>query len=157
MTYDDVEILGMIGTADASEIRPPSGPVIDADYTALFAKAHEEGGFDRVLIGYGSGWSEGTQVAAFAAAHTERLGLLIAHRPGVVHPTLDQFSGGRVALNIVTGSSNVEQRREGDYVPHDERYARTDEYLTILRSLWDTRGTHDFEGVYYRFEGATPQ
>lgn len=163
--YDDVEILGMIGTADGSEIRPASGPVIDADYTARFAQAHEEGGFDRVLIGYGSGWSEGTQVAAYAAAHTERLGLLVAHRPGVVHPTLasrtfttlDHFSKGRVALNIVTGSSNVEQRREGDYVPHDERYARTDEYLQILRGAWDTPGPRDFDGTYYRFEGFTPQ
>lgn len=163
--YTDVEILGMIGTADGSEIRPATGPVVDPDYTARFARAHEEGGFDRILIGYGSGWAEGNQVAAFAAAHTERLGLLIAHRPGVVHPTLaartfttlDQFSRGRVALNIVTGSTNAEQRREGDYVPHDERYARTDEYLQILRTLWDTRGTHDFEGIYYRFEGATPQ
>jgi alkanesulfonate monooxygenase len=163
--YDDVEILGMIGTADASEIRPNRGPVIDPDYTARFARAHEDGGFDRVLIGYGSGWAEGTQVAAYAAAHTERLGLLVAHRPGVVHPTLaartfttlDHFSRGRVALNIVTGSSNVEQRREGDYVPHDERYARTDEYLTILRDLWDHEGPRDHEGSYYRFEGATPQ
>ena len=165
MTYDNVEILGMIGTADASEIRPSDGTVIDPDYTARFARAHEDGGFDRVLIGYGSGWSEGTQVAAYAAAHTERLGLLIAHRPGVVHPTLasrtfttlDQFTKGRVALNIVTGSSNVEQRREGDYVPHDERYARTDEYLQILRASWDTKGPRDFDGTYYRFEGFTPQ
>ena len=163
--YDEVELLGMIGTADASEIRPSTGPVVDPDYTARFARAHEDGGFDRVLIGYGSGWAEGTQVAAYAAAHTERLGLLVAHRPGVVHPTLaartfstlDHFSRGRVALNIVTGSSNVEQRREGDYVPHDERYDRTDEYLTILRDLWDNRGTRDHEGSYYRFEGATPQ
>lgn len=163
--YDDVEILGMISTSDASEIRPGAGPVVDPDYTARFAKAHEDGGFDRVLIGYGSGWAEGTQVAAYAAAHTERLGLLVAHRPGVVHPTLaartfttlDQFSRGRVALNIVTGSSNVEQRREGDYVPHDERYDRTDEYLTILRDVWDNKGTRDHEGTYYRFEGATPQ
>ncbi len=163
--HREVEILGMIGTSDASEIRPGHGPVIDPDYTARFARAHEDGGFDRVLIGYGSGWAEGTQVAAFAAAHTERLGLLVAHRPGVVHPTLaartfttlDQFSSGRVALNIVTGSSNVEQRREGDYVPHDERYARTDEYLQILRAAWDTTGPRDFEGAYYRFEGASPQ
>jgi alkanesulfonate monooxygenase len=163
--YDDVEILGMIGTSDASEIRPPRGPVVDPDYTARFARAHEEGGFDRVLIGYGSGWAEGSQVAAFAAASTERLGLLVAHRPGVVHPTLaartfttlDQFSKGRVALNIVTGSSNVEQRREGDYVPHDERYDRTHEYLRILRAAWDQPGSRDFEGSYYRFEGFTPQ
>jgi alkanesulfonate monooxygenase len=165
MTYDDVEILGMIGTADASEVRPGDGAVIDPDYTKRFAQAHEEGGFDRVLIGYGSGWAEGSQVAAYVAQHTERLGLLVAHRPGVVHPTLaartfttlDQFSHGRVALNIVTGSSDVEQRREGDYVPHDERYARTDEYLSILRQYWDEPGPRDFDGAYYRFEGATPQ
>jgi alkanesulfonate monooxygenase len=163
--YHDVEILGMIGTADASEIRPSSGPVVDPDYTARFAKAHEDGGFDRVLIGYGSSWAEGTQVAAYAAAHTERLGMLVAHRPGVVHPTLaartfatmDRFSKGRVALNIVTGGNDTEQRREGDYQPHDERYARTDEYLAILRTLWDEPGTHDFDGSYYRFEGLTPQ
>lgn len=163
--YDNVEILGMIGTADSSEIRPGSGPVVDPDYTARFARAHEDGGFDRVLIGYGSGWAEGAQVAAYAAAHTERLGLLVAHRPGVVHPTLasrtfttlDHFSSGRVALNIVTGSTNAEQRREGDYVPHDDRYARTDEYLQILRAAWDTHGPRDFDGTYYRFEGFNPQ
>lgn len=163
--YDNVELLGMIGTADASEIRPSSGPVVDPDYTARFAQAHEDGGFDRVLIGYGSGWAEGNQVAAFAAAHTERLGLLVAHRPGVVHPTLaartfstlDHFSKGRVSLNIVTGGNDTEQRREGDYLPHDERYARTDEYLGILRNIWDTKGSRDFAGDYYRFEGLTPQ
>jgi alkanesulfonate monooxygenase len=165
MTYDDVEILGMIGTADASEIRPHHGPVIDPAYTARFARAHEDGGFDRILIGYGSGWSEGTQVAAFAAAHTERLGLLVAHRPGVVHPTLasrtfttlDQFSRGRVAVHIITGGTDSEQRREGDYLTHDERYARTDEYLTILRDAWDEPGPRDFGGAYYQFEGFTPQ
>ncbi|WP_280271777.1 LLM class flavin-dependent oxidoreductase [Nocardia wallacei] len=164
MTYDDVEILGMIGTADASETRAGNGAAIDPDYTIRFARAHEDGGFDRVLIGYGSGWPEGSQVAAAVAAHTERLGLLVAHRPGVVHPTLasrlfttlDQFSGGRVALNIVTGSTAAEQRREGDYLPHDERYARTDEYLRVLRSAWDTTGPRDFAGDYYRFEGFHP-
>ena len=165
MHYDDVEILGMIGTSDASEIRPARGPVVDPAYTARFAKAHEDGGFDRVLIGYGSGWAEGTQVAAFAAAHTERLGLLVAHRPGVVQPTLaartfttlDHFSRGRVALNIVSGGNDAEQRREGDYLPHDERYARTDENLQVLREAWDLTGPRSFAGSYYRFDGFTPQ
>ena len=60
------------------------GTVVDPDYTAAFARAHEDGGFDRVVIGYGSGWAEGSQVAAYAAAHTERLGLLVAHRPAAV-------------------------------------------------------------------------
>jgi alkanesulfonate monooxygenase len=165
MTYDDIEILGMIGTADASEIRPRGGAIIDPDYTARFARAHEDGGFDRVLIGYGSGWSEGTQVAAYVAQHTERLGLLVAHRPGVVFPTLasrtfstlDQFSQGRVAVHIITGGADVEQRREGDYLTHDERYARTDEYLEILRDAWDEPGPRDYDGTYYRFEDFTPQ
>ena len=164
-SYTGVEILGMIGTADASEIRPNDGPVIDPAYTARFAQAHEEGGFDRVLIGYGSGWSEGTQVAAYVAQHTERLGLLVAHRPGVVHPTLasrtfatlDQFSRGRVAVHTITGGADAEQRREGDYLTHDERYARTDEYLQILRQAWDEPGPRDFDGTYYKFEGFTPQ
>ncbi len=165
ISYDDVEILGMIGTADGSEIRASAAGPVDPDYTVRFARAHEDGGFDRVLIGYGSGWAEGSQVAAHVAAHTERLGLLVAHRPGVVHPTLasrtfstlDQFSKGRVALNIVTGGNDAEQRREGDYLGHDDRYARTDEYLQILRAAWDRTGPRDFRGSFYEFEDFTPQ
>jgi len=159
-----VEILGMIGTRDASESRPGSGPAIDPVYTRRFARAHEEAGFDRILIGYGSSWPEGTQVAAHVAAHTERLGLLVAHRPGFVAPTLasrvfatlDQFSGGRVAVHTITGGHDTEQRRDGDYLDHDERYDRTDEYLTILRRAWTSSEPFDFEGRHYRFEGYAP-
>ena len=159
-----VEILGMIGTRDASESRPGLRPAVDPDYTRRFARAHEEAGFDRILIGYGSSWPEGTQVAAHVAAHTERLGLLVAHRPGFVAPTLaartfatlDQFSGGRVAVHIITGGNDAEQRRDGDYLDQDERYARTDEYLTILRRAWDSAEPFAFEGRYYRFEDYAP-
>ncbi len=154
-----VEFIGMIGTQPASEIHPPRGPVVDPDYTRRFARAHEDAGFDRVLIGYGSGWPEGTQVAAYVAAHTERLGLLIAHRPGFVAPTLaartfatlDQFSGGRVAVHTITGGHDAEQRRDGDYLSKDERYARTDEYLGILRRAWTSPAPFDHEGPHYRF------
>src|SRR2546423_14252957 len=104
-----IEFIGMIGTQLASETHAPHGPVVDREYTRRFARAHEDAGFDRVLIGYGSGWPDGTQVGAYVAAHTERLGLLIAHRPGFVAPTLaartfatlDQFSGGRVAVHTI--------------------------------------------------------
>ena len=132
-----VEFIGMIHTNDGSESRPQTTPLLDPDFTRRHARAHEDAGFDRVLIGYGSSWPEGTQVAAHVAAHTERLGLLIAHRPGFVFPTLaarqfatlDQFSGGRVAVHVITGGNDAEQRRDGDYLAKDERYARTDEYL----------------------------
>src|SRR6202034_3658456 len=113
-------------------------------YVRRFARAHEDAGFDRVLIGYSSAQPDGTQVASYAAAHTERLSFLIAHRPGFMAPTLaartfatlDQFTGGRIAVHIITGGSDTEQRRDGDYLAKDERYDRTDEYLDIVKQAW---------------------
>src|SRR5882724_10601764 len=105
-----VEFIGMIATKHGSESLRAEGPIVDPEFTRRFARAHEDAGFDRVLIGYGSGHPEGAQVAAYAAAHTERLGLLIAHRPGFAAPTLaarqfatlDQFTRGRVAVHVIT-------------------------------------------------------
>src|ERR1700728_3971114 len=131
-----VEFIGMISTRDQSEIRQTAGPVIDREYVRRFSRAHEDAGFDRVLIGYSSSQPDGMQVAAYAAAHTERLGFLVAHRPGFIAPTLaarqfatlDQFTGGRVPVHIITGGDDADQLRDGDTLPKDERYARTDEY-----------------------------
>jgi alkanesulfonate monooxygenase len=155
-----VEFIGMIGTKLGSEVIRTEGPVIDPGYTRRFARAHEDAGFDRILIGYGSGFPEGSQVAAHAAAHTERLGVLIAHRPGFMAPTLaarqfatlDQFTGGRVAIHTITGGHNAEQRRDGDYLEHDERYERTDEYLGVLRRTWESEEPFSHEGRFYKFE-----
>jgi alkanesulfonate monooxygenase len=155
-----VEFIGMIGTKDQSETHGSSGPVIDPAYTRRFARAHEDAGFDRVLIGYGSAWPEGMQVAAYATSQTERLSVLIAHRPGFVAPTLaarafstlDHFSGGRVAVHVITGGSDVEQHRDGDYLGKDERYARTDEYLDILKQAWTAQAPFDYHGEHYRIE-----
>ncbi|MFE1319722.1 LLM class flavin-dependent oxidoreductase [Kitasatospora phosalacinea] len=153
-----VEFVGMISTHDVSETRPATGPVVDVDYTRRFARAYEEAGFDRILIAQSSGSPDPNQVAAFAAAHTERLGLLVAHRPGFLAPTvaartfatLDQFSGGRVAVHVITGGHDAEQRRDGDYLGKDERYARTDDYLTVVKRAWTEDAPFDHEGPYYR-------
>ncbi|AGZ44812.1 LLM class flavin-dependent oxidoreductase [Actinoplanes friuliensis] len=155
-----VEFVGMIGTRDVSETRAPSGPPIDLEYVRRFSRVHEEAGFDRVLIGYGSSTPDGTQVAAYAAAHTSQLGLLIAHRPGFVAPTtaartfatLDQLSGGRVAVHTITGGSDAEQRRDGDYLGKDDRYARTEEYLSVLRRAWTSPEPFSHDGRFYKFE-----
>jgi alkanesulfonate monooxygenase len=88
------------------------------------------------------------------------LHFLIAHRPGFVFPTvaarsfatLDQFTEGRVALHAISGGNDAEQRRDGDYLPKDERYARTDEYLEILHTAWTTSEPFSFHGRYYNFE-----
>jgi len=157
-----MEFIGMIGTQAASEIHPPQGPAIDRDYVRRFAQAHEEAGFDRILIGYFSNGPDGFLVAAAAAWATERLGLMLAHRPGFVAPTLaarklatlDHFSAGRLAVHIISGGDDDDQRKDGDYLPHDERYARTDEYVDILKRMWTSDRPIDHEGQYYKFKAA---
>jgi len=160
-----VEFIGMIGTSNASETRAaPAGPgVVDKAFVAATARGHEYAGFDRVLIGYFSVAADGFQVAAFAAHATERLGLLLAHRPGFVAPTLaarqlaslDQFSDGRLAVHVITGGSDDDQARDGDFLEKAERYARTDEYLDVVRQAWTSPSAFDHDGVYYRVRGGT--
>jgi len=138
------------------------GGAIDTRWLRDFARAHEDAGFDRVLVGYTSTSAEGFAVTGYAAAQTERLGYLIAHRPGFVAPTLtaraaatlDHVTNGRVALHIITGGSDAEQTRDGDWLDHDTRYRRTDEYLHVLRRTWTSAEPFDHEGEFYRFAGA---
>ncbi len=154
-----VEFIGMIGTQAASEIHPPKGPAIDIDYVRAFCQAHEQADFDRILIGYFSNAADGFVVASYAAFVTQRLGLMLAHRPGFVAPTLaarklatlDQFSHGRLAVHIISGGDDADQGKDGDFVGHDDRYARTDEYVGILRSIWTADKPVDHEGRFYRF------
>ncbi len=159
-----VKFIGYIGFNNASEIH---GPVrtreLDNDYVNAAAKAQEEGGFDRVLIPFGSASPESQLVAAHAAAITTKLGFLVAHRPGFTQPTLaarqlatlDKLSGGRVAVHIITGGADAEMARDGDTgTTKAERYARTDEYLSILRQEWTSTTPFDHKGKHYDIRGA---
>ena len=160
-----VEFIGMIATARV--LRDPTGPsrpVVDPAFTREFARAHEASGFDRVLDRL---LLDAPPTASSSpptcAAHTERLGVLLAHRPGFVAPTfaarklatLDQFSGGRLALHVITGGSDAEQRRDGDYLDHDERVPphRRVPRRSCSR-IWTADGPFDHDGEFYRFEGA---
>jgi alkanesulfonate monooxygenase len=157
-----VEFIGMINTRPVSETHPPTGAPLDPRYVARFAYAHQESGFDRILIGYFSNAADGFLVAQHAAAVAPNIGLMLAHRPGFVAPTvaarklatLDQFTGGRVAVHIISGGDDADQQKDGDWLGHDERYARTDEYVDILRRVWTSAKPIDHDGKYYRFKGA---
>ena len=152
-----VEFIGYIGTQHQSEIYPARGPVIDRDYVERVARAHDEGGFDRALVAFGSTSPESQLVVAHAASVTERLGFMIAHRPGFTAPTvaarqlatLDQFTGGRVAVHIITGGADDEMAKDGDHLTKDERYARASEYLDIVRQEWTSEKPFDYRGDYY--------
>ncbi|CAG9231273.1 Alkanesulfonate monooxygenase [Burkholderia gladioli] len=154
-----VEFIGMIQSQKQSEIHPPAGPVVDRDYVRAFAQAHEQAGFDRILVPHHSTGPSATLTISYAAAVTERVNFMLAHRPGFTEPTLaarqiatlDQFSGGRLGVHFISGGSDSEQQRDGDFLDHDQRYARTDEYLGILRRIWTEDRPFDHEGTYYRF------
>ena len=171
----EVEIMGMIGVnreRDSSRgvtvslfgggINPaeeiPAG--IDPDYIAEFSQAHEASGFDKVLIGYSSATAEGFGVAGYAASQTNTLGFLIAHRPGFVVPTLaarqaatlDQLTKGRISMHIISGGSDLEQRRDGDWTDHDGRYRRSDEFMEVMRRVWKETSPFDYNGEFYKFE-----
>ncbi|MBP0592949.1 LLM class flavin-dependent oxidoreductase [Paraburkholderia sp. LEh10] len=157
-----VEFIGMIQQRKVSETHLPQGPAIDTDYVRTFAQAHEDAGFDRILVPHSSTSPDATITIAYAASVTSRVHFMLAHRPGFVAPTLaarqlatlDHFSGGRLAVHFISGGSDEDQRRDGDFLAHDERYARTDEYLQILRRVWTENAPFDHEGRFYRFEKA---
>ncbi|QQS11198.1 MAG: LLM class flavin-dependent oxidoreductase [Rhodospirillales bacterium] len=159
-----VRVIGMIG------VTPPAGEDtvhvikggISAPYLRDFARAHDAAGFDLALVGYTASSAEGFLVAQHAAAHTERLGFLIAHRPGFVAPTLaarkiatfDHLAGGRVAIHIIAGASEPEQWGDGDFAPKEERYRRAAEYIEVMKLAWTAPRRFDFEGEFYRVKGA---
>jgi alkanesulfonate monooxygenase len=155
-----VEFLGYAATNDGTEARPRTGPSFDPDYTIRLARAHEEWGWDRVLFAYGSGSPDPAAATAYVAAHTESLQLLLAHRPNVSYPTyaaktfatLDRISGGRLMVHFITGGDDTEQAREGDFLSMAERYARTGEYIGIVKRAWTEREPFSHHGWYFDFD-----
>ena len=157
-----IEFIGFSATQEVSETVLPQGSVVNKSFLGAVARAHEYAGFDRVLVAHSSASVDGFQVASYIASQTQKLGILLAHRPGFVSPTLaarqfaslDQFSGGRLAVHYISGGSDDEQKRDGDWLDHDQRYARTDEYLDVLRKVWTADKPFDHQGAHYRFQNA---
>src|SRR3954451_23772214 len=119
--------------------RPP-----ELGYLALVARAAERLGFAGVLTPTGTFCEDAWLTTAALIGETSTLKFLVAFRPGVLSPTLaaqmastyQRISGGRLMLNIVTGGESTEQRRFGDRLDHDQRYARTAEFIAVLRGAW---------------------
>jgi len=153
-------------TVDSRTVIPfgPDGhsraPTID--YLAQIARAADQLGYTGVLTPTGTWCEDAWLVTAALLRETERLKFLVAFRPGALSPTLaaqkaatyQRLSGGRLLLNIVTGGDAVEQHRFGDWLDHDERYDRTDEFLSVLRGAFGDE-PYDFDGRYFKVEGAT--
>lgn len=125
------------------------------------ARALEAHGWSGALIGTGWGRPDTFTVAAALAARTTTFQPLIATRPGYWHPaqfasaaaTLDHLTEGRVLINIVSGKDNLAAYgdSEGDQA---HRYARTKEFLRIVRKLW-TEENVTYHGEHFSVTGST--
>lgn len=157
-----VQFIGMIGHRLSSETLDASGPIFDKAYITRFAQVHEDAGFDRLLVGYWSDQPDGFLVTALAGLSTSRINFLLAHRPGFVAPTLaarklatlEHLLDGRLAVHVISGGNDGEQRKDGDYLDHDQRYARTDEFLEVVRKVWTEEQPFDHQGSFYQAQNA---
>jgi alkanesulfonate monooxygenase len=161
-----VEFIGFITNNDSSETRVRSGPVLDPAYIETVAKAHELAGFDRALLAFHSTAPDGLQVAQHALGVTQKLKVMIAQRPGFTSPTLlarqlavvDQFSKGRVSLHVITGGNATELRQDGNTLDDkEERYARTSEWLDVLKLEWTSEKPFTYKGKYFQIENGFAQ
>jgi alkanesulfonate monooxygenase len=137
----------------------------DLDRRIEFCRRAEDCGIDSLLMSFGWYEPDPMLLAAALGRETRRLRFIVAYRSGLLAPasfvqqvnTLSALIGGRVSLNVVAGTTEREQRSYGDFLDHDARYRRTDEFLAVCRALWDAGGEGepgvDFEGRHYRVEG----
>src|SRR5712692_9565236 len=141
------------------------------DYVSRLARRSEQLGFDVTLIaelnlndikGPEAPALDAWTTTAALAAVTERLELMVAVRP-TFHPpalcakqaaNLDQISGGRLTLNVVSSWWAEEARQYGvEFDQHDARYARTAEWLEVVSGMW-REPRFSFAGQYYHVENA---
>jgi alkanesulfonate monooxygenase len=130
----------------------------DIDGWTHFARHAEGAGIDSVLISFSRFEPDPILVACALGRTTTRLTFIAAYRSGLIQPanfvqqinTLSCLIEGRVAVNIVAGSTSIEQHGYGDFLDHDARYARAEEFLAACRAFWRSPGEVDFDGLHYR-------
>ncbi|EST29383.1 hypothetical protein N566_22110 [Streptomycetaceae bacterium MP113-05] len=130
-------------------------------YLTQVARAAEQMGFAGVLTPTGSWTEDAWLTTAMLVQTTERIKFLVAFRPGFVSPTLaaqmgatfQRHSAGRLMINVVVGGESWEQRAYGDFLDKDGRYRQAEEFLQVVRGLWEGE-TVDLEGEHLRVQGA---
>lgn len=135
------------------------------DYNKRLARLAEDNGFDyalsqvRYIASYGAAYQhESTSFSLALLLATERLKVIAAIHPGLWHPgvlakyvaTADQISGGRAAINVVSGWFKDEFTKLGEpWLEHGERYRRAEEFIRYVREIW-TSDHAELNGDFYR-------
>ncbi len=138
--------------------QPEGSRRVDLGYYKQLALAYDQLGYTGAL--FATGAHDVWVLAGALLSYTERLKLLVAIHPGLIAPTLlgkmaatlQEFSRGRLLINVVSGDAKM-LGAYGMTMPHDERYEMADEYLQIWRRLFAGE-TVDFNGHYFQTQGA---
>lgn len=137
------------------------GRAPDNDYIQQIAVAADRLGYDGLLLPTGASCLDPWVTAASLVPVTRRIKLLVALRTSLMGPTasarqaatLDRALGGRLLLNVVPGGDATELAADGVFQSHDERYAASDEFLTVWRRILSGE-TVDFSGKHVTVKGA---
>jgi alkanesulfonate monooxygenase len=131
-----------------------------ADHLADIARAAETSGFYGGLLISFPNTDDPWTIAPALARETKTFRFMIAFQPGFIAPahaarlsaTLQHLSAGRLVYNVITGGGGPAQLWWGDSVAHDDRYARTSEFLDALKGVWQ-RAPFDYSGRFYQIQG----
>ena len=159
-----VEFISLSHLNPSTELEPVPSRGIDLAYFRRYVRTLEEAGYDYTLLPYGSGSADSFVVASAVGQLTERIRPIVAVRPNTAFPlvvaqqlaTLDQLTEGRAVVHLITGGNDAEQARQGDYLPKERRYARTSEFVDLLRRAWTEPGPFSHSGEFYRFDDFGP-
>src|SRR5262249_43580514 len=124
----------------------------DLESQVDFCLRAEESGIDSLLIDFGWSKPDPMLLAAAIGRDAARIKFIIAYRSGIISPTsfvqqlntLSCLINGRFSLNIVAGHSPEEQKYYGDFLPHDARYERTEEFLAVCHAFWKSDSDVNF-------------
>jgi alkanesulfonate monooxygenase len=159
-----VEFISLTHLNPSTELKPVPSRGIDLGYFRKYVRTLEENGYDYTLLPYGSSSADSFVLASAVGQVTERLRPIVAVRPNTAFPlvvaqqlaTLDQLTEGRAVVHLITGGNDAEQARQGDYLPKERRYARTSEFVDLLRRAWTEPAPFSHNGEFYRFDDFGP-
>jgi alkanesulfonate monooxygenase len=138
------------------------GRPVDLNYLRQIAQAADDLGYYGVLLPTGRSCEDSWVVASAVAPFTQQLKYLVAARPGLTSvtvaarmaATLDRITNGRLLINVVTGGDPVENKGDGLFYSHAERYEVTQEFLTVYKALLAGE-TVNFKGKHITIEGGS--
>ncbi|WP_280696609.1 LLM class flavin-dependent oxidoreductase [Kitasatospora sp. GP82] len=136
--------------------------LLDIDGAIEFAQDADALGVESLLMAQSYSLPDPLPIVGALVRETKRVKFILAYRPGLLSPTLftqlvntvSWMSDGRISLNIVAGISPAEQAYYGDFLPHDARYARSNEFLEILHRFWNGETPLTYSGEHYRLQDA---